>query len=89
MASTKNQSATGSWTLVSSSAGTVSINFVGVPLETAVTASGTDAPAETIRGHRVVAEGQTVTISGTERLWVRTAQNTKIGDVPQVIITEG
>ena len=89
MASTKNQSATGSWTLVSSSAGTVSINFVGVPLETAVTASGTNAPAETIRGHRVTSDGQTVTISGSERLWVRTAQNIPLGEDGQVVITEG
>ena len=89
MASTRNQTATASWSLVSSASGTISINFTGVPLETAVTASGTNAPAETVRGHRITSDGQTVTISGTERLWVRNAQNLKIGDETQVVITEG
>ena len=89
MPSTKNQTATSSWSLLSSAAGTVSINFVGVPLETAVTASGTNAPADSIHGHRVTSDGQTITISGTERVWVRAARNIKIDDDSQIVITEG
>ena len=90
MPSTTNTAAASTWTLVKNATGnvTVSINFVGVPVELATTTTST-APAETIRGHRVTAEGTQVRLVNGERLWQRSAQNTKIGDVPQVVITEG
>ena len=88
--STSNVSATGNWSLLrtASSAETVSLSFVGPPIEVATNASAT-APADTVRGHRVVADGATITLANNERLWVRNARNLTISDTPQVVYTVG
>ena len=90
MPATINTSATGSWTLMKSATGnvTISVNFVGVPIELATTTSSTK-PAETIRGHRVNSEGTQVRLSNGERLWQRTAQNLPLGGDTQIVSTEG
>ena len=88
--STSNVSATGSWTLMrtASSAETVSVSFFGVPIEVATNSIST-APADTVKGHRVTAEGTTVTLTTNERLWFRTARNLQIDEVPQGVFTVG
>lgn len=88
--STSNLSATGSWTLMrtASSAETVSVSFAGAPIELATNSTST-APADTVRGHRVTAEGTTVSLTNNERLWFRTARNIGIEDDTQGIFTVG
>ena len=88
--STSNVSATNDWSLVrtASSAESVSLSFVGAPIEVATNLSST-APADTVRGHRVTAEGTVVTLANNERLWVREARNITISETPQVVYTVG
>ena len=88
--STSNSDATAGWTLLrtASSAETVSISFAGVPLEIATTTTST-APADTVRGHRVTAEGGTASLANNDRLWVRKARNITASETPQVVYTVG
>ena len=87
---TANSTANGSWTLLRTASGdeTWSLGFEGVPVELATTTTST-APADSLFGHRVLAQGVQVTLENNDRLWARRARNVTIGADPQIVLTGG